>query len=59
MTEPTLELNETKANESQRDSGREEFRASNFGILDPSEPGHRLPEGLLRKRAGPMARSSQ
>lgn len=33
-----------------------EPRAANHGILDPAEPGHRLPEGLERKRAGPLPR---
>ena len=35
----------------------EEVRAANHGILDPAEPGHRLPEGLERKRAGPLPRA--
>lgn len=35
----------------------EEVRAANHGILDPAEPGHRLPEGLERKRAGPRRRA--
>ena len=26
----------------------------NHGVLDPAEPGHPLPEGLERKRAGPL-----
>lgn len=34
-----------------------EVRAANHGILDPAEPGHRLPEGLERKRAGPLPRA--
>lgn len=34
-----------------------EARAANHGIIDPAEPGHRLPEGLERKRAGPRPRA--
>ena len=26
----------------------------NHGVLDPTEAGHRLPEGLERRRTGPM-----
>jgi hypothetical protein len=27
---------------------------ANHGVLDPAEAGHPLPEGLERKRAGPL-----
>lgn len=28
------------------------------GVLDPAGPGHRLPEGLQRKRTGPMNKNT-
>lgn len=30
----------------------------NHGVLDPAEPGHPLPEGLERRRAGPLNKST-
>jgi len=32
--------------------------ASNHGVLDPAEAGHPLPEGLERRRAAPLNKSS-
>jgi hypothetical protein len=31
-----------------------ETRDADHGVLDPSEPRHRLPEGLERPRRGPL-----
>lgn len=30
----------------------------NHGVLDPAETGHPLPEGLERKRAGPLNKNT-
>jgi hypothetical protein len=35
-----------------------EARDANHGILDPAEPGHRLPEGLERKRRGALNKNT-
>lgn len=33
-------------------------RDSDYGVFDPPEPGHPLPEGLVRKRAAPLNKST-
>jgi len=35
-----------------------EGEALNDGVLDPAEPGHPTPEGLERKRQGPLNKTS-